>query len=432
MTARKVPVIIDTDPGVDDVLAILLALASPELEILAYVVSFGNTDIHAAYENIYRLYQAVGRQIASHPEDKVRFPNFSPEVPPVLALGPHGPLEGGRHHAQYFHGRDGLGNVSQSHPDLNVHSEDRSSAFLANFSATTKSGVEVVLELLQSRPTRSITYIVLGPLTGLALLLREHGELVRENIGRVVIMGGALDVPGNATPVAEFNIYADAHAANEVFSFDTPARGLPLDRVVLLPLDITTVHEIPFPFYVKHIDPTFESTRNPSVASTKSPLVHFSSSFLERTREVMIEFGKDAMELHDIVAIWCALDNPPDPTDNGSDLPAMSPGWAVVKRKFAIERTGELTTGMMVIDRRDDPTAYAPGSNRAQVQSLLERYHQPHDLLESTALPAQVETEDLVCPTRTTLQDWRTVCGRDPRSRYTLCLLTKRVWGVDV
>ncbi|KAI6125693.1 nucleoside hydrolase [Pisolithus croceorrhizus] len=433
MTARKVPVIIDTDPGVDDILAILLALASPELEILAYVVSFGNTDVHAAYENIYRLYQAVGRQIASHPEDRARFPNFSPEVPPVLALGPHGPLEGGRHHAQYFHGRDGLGDVSQSHPDLNVHSEDRSSIFCANFITTTKSAVEVVLELLQSRPKRSITYIALGPLTGLALLLREHGDVLRENIGRVVIMGGALDVPGNATPVAEFNIYADAHAANEVLSIDTPERGLPSDRVVLLPLDITTIHELPFPLYVKHVDPTFESTRNPSVASAKSPLVHFSSSFFERTREVMIEFGKDVMELHDIVAIWCAIDNPPDPTETGDDLPVMSPGWAVAKRKFAIERTGELTVGMMVIDRRDDPTAYAPGLNRAQVQSLLEQYHQPHGLLESTAVPAQVETEDFVRPDSGTVSRTGIPCVVEtPGPDALLRLLANRVWGVDL
>ncbi|KAI6157578.1 nucleoside hydrolase [Pisolithus tinctorius] len=433
MAPKRIPVIIDTDPGVDDVLAILLALASPELEILAYVVSFGNTDVHAAYENIYRLYQAVGRQIASHPEDKARFPNFSPEVAPILVLGPDGPLEGGRHHAQYFHGRDGLGDVSQSHPDLNVHSEDRSSVFRGNFSVTTKSAVEVVLDLLQSKPKRSITYIALGPLTGLALLLRGHGAVVRENIGRVVIMGGALDVPGNSTPVAEFNIYADAHAANEVLSFDTPERGLPPNRVVLLPLDITTVHELRFPFYVKHIDPTFESTRKPSVASTKSPLVHFSSAFFERTREVMIEFGKDAMELHDIVAIWCALENPPDLTDNDDGLPVMSSSWAVVKRKFAIERTGELTTGMMVVDRRDDPTAYAPGSNRAQVQSLLERHHQSHGLLESIALPAQVETEDLVPPSSGTVSRTGIPCVvQTPGADALLCLLTKRVWGVDV
>lgn len=99
--------------------------------------------------------------------------------------------------------RDGLGNISINHPDLNVSSEDKNNAFHANFTTTSKSGMDVVLELLQSRPERSITYIALGPLTGLALLMRQHRDVVQKTIGRVVIMGGALDVPGNATPVAE-------------------------------------------------------------------------------------------------------------------------------------------------------------------------------------------------------------------------------------
>lgn len=56
-------------------------------------------------DNIYKLYQAVGRHITAHPEDKERFPNYTPNIPPILALGPQGPLQGGRHFAQYFHGK---------------------------------------------------------------------------------------------------------------------------------------------------------------------------------------------------------------------------------------------------------------------------------------------------------------------------------------
>lgn len=56
-------------------------------------------------ENVFKLYQAIGRHIAAHPEDKERFPNYTPTVPPILAIGPEGPLHGGRHFAQYFHGR---------------------------------------------------------------------------------------------------------------------------------------------------------------------------------------------------------------------------------------------------------------------------------------------------------------------------------------
>jgi len=387
----KTPVIIDTDPGVDDVIAILLALASPELEILAIIVSFGNTDVHSTHANIHKLYQAIGRHIAAHPEDKEKFPNYAPAVPPILVIGPQGPLQGGRHFAQYFHGRDGLGHITERHPDLNISSEHNQ--FQSNFVTTTKSAVNVALDLLESRPERSVTYIVLGPTTNLAMLNREHHQTIITRIGRVVMMGGALDVPGNTSPLAEFNFFADPFAAKELLCPLVPGSGLPLERVIVATLDVTTLHELPFPFYIKHVDPKFDSTQKPSIASDKAPLIHFTSSFLERTREIMISFGKDAMELHDVVAVWCAIENPPEAVVKKNALPGLSPGWAVVKRKFDIERSGELTRGMLVVDRRDGQTAYAPGANRSQVQSVLEQSHQSHGLLESTAVPAQVEME---------------------------------------
>jgi hypothetical protein len=76
-----------------------------------------------------------------------------------------------------------------------------------------------------------------------------------------------------------------------------PDQGIPLDRFLLLPLDITTPHELPFPVYQTRVDPAFETTARPSVAIGKTPLQHFTSSFLERTREIMLQFGKDAMEV---------------------------------------------------------------------------------------------------------------------------------------
>ena len=106
--------------------------------------------------------------------------------------------------------------------------------------------------------------------------------------------------------------------------------GLPLDRFILLPLDITTPHELPFPLYNSKVDPSFESPANISTASHKSPLIHFTSAFLEKTREIMLQFGKDAMELHDIVAVWCAIENPPDVD--------IASGWKGERRIFDIER----------------------------------------------------------------------------------------------
>ena len=98
--------------------------------------------------------------------------------------------------------RDGLGGITERHPDLNVpvdfHTTQHSQLVL-----TEKSGVDIALDLIRERPARSITYIVLGPLTNLAHMVRQDGNLVRSRVGRIIYMGGALDVPGNTTPVAE-------------------------------------------------------------------------------------------------------------------------------------------------------------------------------------------------------------------------------------
>jgi hypothetical protein len=110
--------------------------------------------------------------------------------------------------------------------------------------------------------------------------------------------------------------------------------GLPLERFLLLPLDITTPHELPFPTYKERVDPAFDSTSRPSQSAGKPPLQHFTSAFLENTREIMCSFGTDAMELHDPVAMWCALEN----TNDLLGGPTLRPGWRAVRRTFAIER----------------------------------------------------------------------------------------------
>ncbi|EGO25563.1 hypothetical protein SERLADRAFT_465909 [Serpula lacrymans var. lacrymans S7.9] len=305
--------------------------------------------------NILKLYQTIDRHLELHPEDKARFPNFDPTAGPTLAFGASGPVEGTRHYAKYFHGRDGLGDISSRHPELDVDPKIR-----RGIQVTEKSGVQLSLELIQDRPARSITYIALGPLTNLAQLIRANGQAVRDRIGRVVCMGGALDVPGNMSPVAEFNFYADPYAVEEVLVPSDPNQGIPLDRFILLPLDITTVHDLPFPSYKEKIDPHFESTASPSIAAMKTPICHFTSSFFEKTREVMAFYGKDVMELHDIVAVWCAIENPPVEIEDDGGLPKMSDRWKTMLRHFEVEKIGERTRGMLVIDRRDERAAYAP------------------------------------------------------------------------
>ncbi|KAI0675276.1 nucleoside hydrolase [Trametes maxima] len=422
----------------------LLALASPEIEVLAIIISFGNTDAKSSYVNVLKIYQALARHVAQFPQETSRFPGLTPKRKTILAMGEDHPLQGDLHSAQYFHGRDGLAGITQRHPDLNVDDEIPTSHPQLQFTA--KSGAEVALELIKSEPGRIISYLALGPLTNLAKLIRLDRDAVRDRIGRVVCMGGALDVPGNTSPVAEFNFFADPYAVKELLLPNDPGHGIPLNRFLLLPLDITTPHELSFPYYKDTVDPAFSTTAAPSRAAGKAPLVHFTSAFLERTREVMVEFGKDAMELHDIAAVWCALENPPVRSEASPDaLPALREGWKASKRKFDIERSGELTRGMLVVDRRDDQGAYAPGSNRAEVQAELERHHFEHaGAYESTAIPARVEIES---PPPTTAQGGphdaasQTVQAQTegipcitqtPGPAALVKLLIERVWGVPV
>ncbi|EKM54529.1 uncharacterized protein PHACADRAFT_210325 [Phanerochaete carnosa HHB-10118-sp] len=432
VSSRRIPVIIDTDPGVDDVLAILLALASPELDIRAIIVTFGNTDVEAAYLNILRLHKALALQFEQDPKSRARFSNFTPGSQIILAKGANGPLEGELLSAEYFHGRDGLGDIDKGHPDLNVDTKDPGAYPMLQFAD--KPGEDVALDIISTEPVKSISYIILGPMTSFARLMRKHGDTVRDRLGQVICMGGALDVPGNSSAVAEFNFFADPFAVKEIFEPVSPVQGFPLERFLLVPLDTTTPHEITFPYYKEHIDPTFENTTRPSDPSQKAPLLHFTSAFLERTREVMIMFGKDAMELHDIVAVWCAIENPP-PSDEelaqAGPLPVLKGRWGAVRRKFQVERLGEITRGMLVVDRREGEGAYDPGVNRAAVQAELEMHgFHSSGALESTAVPAQVELETAPELEKKPLTVGVPVVNVTPGPAALLRTLTERVWGV--
>lgn len=233
------------------------------------------------------------------------------------------------------------------------------------------------------------------------------------------------------------NFFADPFAVKELLIPMSSQLGLPLERFLLLPLDITTPHELPFPVYTKRVDPAFQQL---SAGVGKKPITHFTSSFLEQTREVMLQFGKDAMELHDIVAVWCAIANPPWLS------PSLAPGWAASRRVFEIERSvryilsavfpflfhcryGELTRGMLVIDRREDESAYAPGANRAEVQAALDETKTRHGPWESTAMPAEVEVESNADVGK--MIGARVNCvTTTPGPTVLLELLLQRVWGV--
>ena len=124
------------------------------------------------------------------------------------------------------------------------------------------------------------------------------------------------------------NFFADPFAVAEVLTSVTSR--LPLERVLLLPLDVTCPHMLPFATYSTHVDPSFAED-TPSLPAGKTLLTHFTSAFFRRTRHVMRAYGLDGMQLHDIAAVWAAIAHPPG-------LEGAAPGWTVRQRRFEMER----------------------------------------------------------------------------------------------
>jgi len=203
----KTRVIIDTDPGVDDALALLLALSSPELRVEAVTTVGGNAALDQVTKNAWFL---------------LDFFDFKPR--PILAKGASPPRSDTLIAAEPIHGSDGLGGL-----DRFANLDGRLRYPRADPGHDVPHATEVLLDLLTRYPDE-LTLITLGPLTNLAEALVIDPMRVRL-LREVVIMGGAIRVPGNITPAAEFNISADPYAAQRVFR-----SGL---RITLVPLDVT-------------------------------------------------------------------------------------------------------------------------------------------------------------------------------------------------
>jgi inosine-uridine nucleoside N-ribohydrolase len=200
---HKHKVIFDTDPGVDDAMALYYALAHPDLDVLGVTTTFGNVSVEQAAVNALYLLQLAGHDLP-------------------VTLGVPAPLtktmEGLPAH---IHGADGLGNLPAREP-ARRRLEPRSSA-------------QYIVDLAREQPGQ-ITLVAVGPLGNLAQALRLEPalpQLLRE----VVIMGGSISEPGNVTPVAEANIWNDPHAADLVFTagWNLTMVGLDVTHSLVLP-----------------------------------------------------------------------------------------------------------------------------------------------------------------------------------------------------
>ncbi|MDB2407071.1 nucleoside hydrolase [Jannaschia sp.] len=188
-------IIIDTDPGQDDAVAILLALASPELEVLALTTVAGNVPLALTERNGRIVCELAGRRDL-----------------PVYA-GCDRPIARDLVTAEHVHGKTGLDGAELPDPQMP----------LADGHA-----VDFLIETLRAEPAGTVTLCPLGPLTNIATALQRAPDIA-ERIARIVLMGGAYFQVGNITPAAEFNIYVDPEAAKIVFGAGVPLTVLPLD-----------------------------------------------------------------------------------------------------------------------------------------------------------------------------------------------------------
>jgi purine nucleosidase len=275
------PIIIDTDPGQDDAVAILLALASPEIEVLGITAVAGNVPLALTSRNARMICELAGRRDV-----------------PVLA-GADRPLERALVTAEYVHGKTGIDGPDLPQPTMALKDQH---------------AVDFIIDTVMAREPGTVTLCALGPLTNLALALTREPRLAAR-LKQIVLMGGGYFEGGNVTPVAEFNVYVDPQAADQVFHAGVP--------IVMLPLDCT--HKA-----------LTSAKRVQAIRDVGTPVATATAAwldFFERFDEE--KYGTDGGPLHDPCVIAYLI------------KPELFRGRPA---NVEIETRSELTMGMTVID----------------------------------------------------------------------------------
>jgi purine nucleosidase len=280
MTPR--PVILDVDTGVDDALAIMLALRSPELQVAGILTVSGNVHVSRCTANTLIVLDLL-------------------DAPPIpVSAGAAAPLARSGITADDVHGRDGLGGVA--------------GCFASSRRTATADAVGFLLEAIGRRP-EELTLIATAPLTNIALAIEKDIRIMRK-LRALIVMGGAVRVPGNVGPVSEFNFAADPEAAAIVLQ-----AGLPL---TLVPLDVTERVVLTREF-LSGVPPA--GTLRAAVEAMVAGTMAFHRA----------QGDREGILLHDPLAVGVALDA------------------SLVRREpmaVAVETRGTLTAGMAVADLR--------------------------------------------------------------------------------
>ena len=282
-------VIIDTDPGVDDCAAILLALASPELQVDALTISYGNGSMPRCADNARSILTAAGRS------DIPVYPGAEGPLirPPTAGWASH------------IHGGDALGDVASSLPPTQP---------VENGPAR-RAAVEIASRALDA--PGEITVLALGRMTNVALALRLAPEIV-DALASVVVMGGAVRVPGNVSPVATANIHEDPEAAAILYD-----SGVPITQVGLDVCD-----------RCGFTDGQFERLRASSATAVR--LLVSASAYTQAAYRRLGRLGDgEAVRYNDVPAVAAAVD----------------PSLMTIQRlPVAVDTGSDLTRGQTVVD----------------------------------------------------------------------------------
>lgn len=290
---RRVPIVVDTDGGVDDAVALWFAATAPDVELLAVSVVHGNVAVEVAAANVCRVLDAAGRR----------------DVPVVVGEpAPIGPVPTLRR-ADFIHGTDGLGDTARPP---------------ASFGPIDEGVHDRWRRVATDRPGE-VTLVTLGPLTNVATVLRRSPDLAAA-FRRLVVMGGAVGVPGNALPLAEANVAHDPVAAHEALTAGWVRPPL------LVGLDVT--HRATF---TAHEVAVLERRSTPAARFLADPL-----AFYGRSAGTFCAPGE--FPCHDLLAVLAAVRDLVD----GPVLPlavqtAPGPAWGATvadRRVPFFERAG--------------------------------------------------------------------------------------------
>lgn len=239
-------IIIDTDPGQDDAVAILLALASPdEIEVIGITAVAGNVPLPLTQKNARIICELAGK----------------PEIP--VYAGCDRPLAHTLVTAEHVHGKTGLDGPNLPDPQMQL---------------TDGHAVDYIIDTLRTHPAKTITLCPLGPLTNIATAFEKAPDIV-ERVQEIILMGGAYFEVGNITPAAEFNIYVDPEAADIVFKSGAP--------IVVMSLDVT--HKV---LVTKERNDAFRNIGTP-VGEAVAKMTEFFERFDKE------KYGSEGAPLHD-------------------------------------------------------------------------------------------------------------------------------------